>query len=139
MREVSPTEVYRQIKREGARHGLFPVLRNGRCFVAEMGHTMRAGDVVGVMLDEPSVICSVDMAHPLGNVWKSRKERSAFDAVAVYRAAAHARRAAQKREMDQRYADRIAEMKRLERFYGVGEIQEAMASARARGLIKMGR
>lgn len=139
MRDVSPAEVYRQIKREGARHGLFPVLQNGRCYVAQSAKNMVAGEVIGAMVSAPSVICGVDMAHPLGNVWKSRKERSAFDAVAVYRAAAHARRAAQKREMDQRYADRIAEMKRLERFYGVGEIQEAMASARARGLIKMGR
>ena len=139
MRDVSPAEVYRQIKREGARHGLFPVLQNGRCYVAQSAKSMVGGEVVGAMVSAPSVICGVDMAHPLSNVWKSRKARHEFDAVGVYRRAAAARRAAQRAEMEQRYADRVREMKALERFYGVGEIQEAMASARARGLIKMGR
>ena len=138
MREVSPAEVYRQIESEGARHGLFPVMQGDRCFVAQRQEFAHVGAVVASMVTEPSIICGVDMAHPLGNVWKSRKTRAEFDSAKVYRAAAARRKAAQKREMDERYADRIREMKALERFYGVGEIQEAMADARRRGLIKMG-
>ena len=138
MREVSPAEVYRQIESEGARHGLFPVMHGDKCFVAQRQEFAHVGAVVACMVTEPSIICGVDMAHPLSNVWKSRKTRAEFDSAKVYRAAAARRKAAQKREMDERYADRIREMKALERFYGVGEIQEAMADARRRGLIKMG-
>jgi hypothetical protein len=138
MREVSPAEVYCQIESEGARHGLFPVMQGDRCFVAQHQEFAHVGAVVACMVTEPSIICSVDMAHPLGNIWKSRKTRDEFDAAKVYRAAAKRRKAAQRAELDQRYADRIREMKALERFYGVGEIQEAMADARRRGLIKMG-
>lgn len=138
MREVSPAEVYRQIKREGARHGLFPVIRDGKCFVAQRERFADAGGTVGAMVTEPSIICGVTMAAPLSNVWKSRKTRHEFNSAEVYRAANAARKAAKRAEMEENFRRRTEEMKSLQKFYGTEEIMRALAEARARGLIKMG-
>jgi hypothetical protein len=139
MFDVSPAEIKRQIEREGRRHGLYPVIQNGRCFVGQKERSYNHGALLTTVAEEVTVICSVTMQHPLSNVWKSRKQREDFNNAAVYREAASRRRAAELVAMNERYQDRIRELKRLERIYGSDEISAAYHEAQARGLIKMGR
>lgn len=137
MFDVSPAEIQRQIAREGRRHGLYPVIQNGRCFVAQKERSYLDG-VVTTVVEENSVICSVTMQHPLSNVWKSRKQREDFDTARVYREAAFRRREAQRVAMEENFRERVREAKRLERIYGTDEVKAAFHQARAQGLIKMG-
>lgn len=139
MHDVSPAEAFRQIQREGARHGLYPVIQNGRCFVAQKERSVVDGPLFSSIVDEDSVICSVTMQHPLSNVWKSRKQREEFNSAEVYRDAARRRKLAEKVAMDERYRDRVRELKRVERVMGADEMKAAFEDARAQGLIKMGR
>lgn len=139
MQSVSPAETARQIKREGKRHGLYPVIRGDKCFVAQKERVVVDGPLFSTISTDDSVISSVTMQHPLSNVWKSRKQREEFNSAEVYRAAARRRKLAEKRGMDERYGDRIRELKRIERNIGADEMKAIFEEARAKGLITMGR
>lgn len=129
MREVSPAETERQIRREGARHGLFPVHDAGRCYVGQRErHLVNCGEVDAVV-ERVVPICSVTMDKPLGNVWKSRVQRYEYEHAKVYRAANARREAAARAVAEDRYRQRVRELKRLERIWGKQEIVIAAAEA----------
>lgn len=75
LREVSPAEVHRQVLREGARHGLRPVMRNGKCHVAQREMVREEGPIVSVATERWEPFRDVDVDHPLGNIWRSQKQR----------------------------------------------------------------
>lgn len=74
-RVVSPAEIKRQIEREGGRHGLRPVFHLGQCMVAQRELVLESGPVCGVVRETWDAFRSVDMDHPLSNIWRSRKQR----------------------------------------------------------------
>jgi hypothetical protein len=137
--DVSPAEVARQIAREGKRHGLFPLMENGRCFVAQKERFVFDGPLFSMVSEELTSICSVNANAPLSNVWKSRKAREDFDSVQVYQQANLRRKMAERVALEERHRERVKELKRVERLYGVDEVKAAFAEARARGLMRMGR
>lgn len=137
--DVSPAEVKRQIAREGKRHGLFPLMENGRCFVAQKERFVVDGPLFSMAGEDLVSICSVNANAPLSNVWKSRKAREDFDNVRVYQEANLRRKMAERVALEERHRERVKELKRVERLYGVEEVKAAFAEARARGLLKMGR
>ena len=126
MREVSPAEIARQIEREGARHGLFPLIQDGACYVAQRTRVEATAGPVATITPELEAICNVTMAAPLGNVWKGRVQRHEFDHAKVYREAAERRRAARAAEVEGRHAERARELKKMARRFGA---QDTMAAA----------
>lgn len=133
MRVVSLAEVERQIRREGARHGLYPLRQGDKVFVAQKSLSRCEGRVVGGIIEELEPICSVTMAAPLGNVWRSKKRRHEYDLARLYTQARLRREAAQKKAVDDAYNDRAAELRRLERRFGKQDMAEAFMLA-LRGL-----
>ena len=129
MRVVSLAEVERQIRREGARHGLFPLIEDGKCFVAEKSLALNEGAVVGSVQTDLNAICSVNMNAPLGNVWRSRKRRHEFNVARWYTEHRLKREAAQKARVDELYNDRKAELHRLQRRFGRQDMGEALILA----------
>jgi hypothetical protein len=129
MRVVSLAEVERQIRREGARHGLFPLVQDGKCFVAEKSLSLNEGGVVGSVLSELNPICSVNMNAPLGNVWRSRKRRHEYNVARWYTEHRKAREAKEKARVDQEFNDRKAELHRLQRRFGRQDMSEALILA----------
>lgn len=79
LREVSPAEIHRQVLREGARHGLRPVMKNGKCHVAQRELVMESGPTVSAAVERWEPFRDVDVDHPLGNIWRSRKQRHQHD------------------------------------------------------------
>jgi hypothetical protein len=49
------------------------------------------------------------------------------------------RKMAERVALEERHRERVKELKRVERLYGVEEVKAAFAEARARGLMRMGR
>ena len=74
-------------------------------------------------------ICSVSMEKPLGNVWKGRVQRYEYSHTKVYREANARREAAAKAVAEDRFRQRVLELKRLERQWGKQEIVIAAADA----------
>jgi hypothetical protein len=134
MREVSPAEVERQIQREGARHGLFPVMSEDRscCHVGQRERFLVDGPVTSTVVEKITPICSVSMQAPLSNVWKSRVQRHEWNRTQVYRAAAARRKAAEEAVIEQNHRDRVRELARLQRIFGRGDMMDAAAVAFAR-------
>lgn len=131
MREVSPAEVERQILREGARHGLYPVMSDDRsnCLVGQRERFLVDGPVTSTIVEKITPICNVSMQAPLSNVWKSRVQRFEWSRAKVYRATMARRMAAERAVVEERYRDRVRELKRLERIWGKGDMREAAALA----------
>lgn len=131
MREVSPAEVERQILREGARHGLLPVMSEDRssCLVGQRERFLVDGPVASTIVEKVTPICNVSMQAPLSNVWKSRVQRHEWSRAKVYRDAMARRMAAERAAVEERYRDRVRELKRLERIWGKGDMREAAALA----------
>jgi len=129
MRVVSLAEVERQIRREGARHGLYPLRQGDKVFVAQKALSRCEGRVVGGVIEELEPICSVNMAAPLGNVWRSKKRRHEYDMARLYTEARLRREAAKRREVEAAFSDRAAELRRLERRFGKQDAAEAMMLA----------
>lgn len=75
LRDVSPREAARQIDREGARHGLRAVIKNGACHVAQRETFLDETGVVAVVRERWEPFLDVDVDHPLSNVWRQRKQR----------------------------------------------------------------
>jgi hypothetical protein len=127
MREVSPAEVERQIRREGARHGLFPVMADDRscCHVGQRERFLVEGPVMSAIVEKITPICSVTMQAPLSNVWKSRVQRHEWSRTKVYREALARRKAAERAVLEQNHRDRVRELARLQRIYGKGDLMEA--------------
>jgi len=134
MREVSPAEVERQIQREGARHGLFPVMSEDRscCHVGQRERFLVDGPVTSTIVEKITPICSVTMNAPLSNVWKSRVQRHEWSRTKVYREAAARRKAAEEAVLEQNHRDRVRELARLQRIFGRGDMMDAAAAAFAR-------
>lgn len=134
MREVSPTEVERQIQREGARHGLYPVMSEDRssCHVGQRERFLVDGPVTSTIVEKITPICSVTMQAPLSNVWKSRVQRHEWSRTKVYREAAARRKAAEEAVIEQNHRDRVRELARLQRIFGRGDMMDAAAVAFAR-------
>lgn len=139
MRVVSPAEVERQIRQVGKRDGLFPLLQNGKCFVAQKERQWVFGAVVSVVTEELQPICSVNMNRPLGNVWRTRVHRHQFRATDFYRAARLRRERDARKVLLERRADRAAELERLRRRFGWADVVDAQLAAIRQGLRKQGR
>lgn len=75
LRDVSPAEVARQVRRDGARHGLRPVIRHGACHVAQREAFVTEGFPVAVAGERWEPFMDVDVDHPLSNIWRQRKQR----------------------------------------------------------------
>lgn len=131
MRDVSPAEVFRQIEREGAHHGLLPVYSEDRssCLVGQRERFLVDGPVTSTIVEQVNGICNVNMNAPLSNVWKSRVQRHEWSRTKVYREAAARRRAAEEAVLEQRHRDRVRELARLERIFGRGDMMSAAAAA----------
>jgi hypothetical protein len=135
VREVSLAEVADQIRQEGAAYGLVPVIQGAKCFVAQTQMQVSDdGGVIGQIYEETVPICSVSMDAPLGNVWKSRKERYEFDLAAVYIEARLRREAAQRRAADERADERRRELERLGRRFGFDTVVMGQIAAVRRGV-----
>jgi|GEM_PF-5643969 len=131
MRDVSPAEVERQILREGARHGLYPVMNEDRsaCLVGQRERFLVDGSVASAVAEKITPICNVSMQAPLSNVWKSRITRLEWSRTRVYREALARRKAAEQAVIEQNHRDRVRELQRLQRIYGRGDMMEAAALA----------
>jgi len=131
MRDVSPAEVERQILREGARHGLLPVMSEDRscCHVGQRERFLVDGAVTSTIVEKINPICSVTMNAPLSNVWKSRVQRHEWSRTRVYREAAARRKAAEEAVLDQKHRDRLRELARLQRIFGRGDMMDAASDA----------
>lgn len=139
MRTVSPAEVERQIRREGARYGLFPLMQGDRCFVAQKQLQVTDGPdaVVGQLVEELVPICGVNMNAPLQNVWKSRKQRHEFDVAKVYREARVRREEARRRAAEDRSEQRARELERLARRFGTDVVALAQVRKIQRNVRRM--
>ena len=104
MRVVSPAEIARQVQREGRRYGLRPCMRDGTCYVAQRELVVSTSAVVNVLVEAWEPFRSVDMEHPLSNIWRSRKMRPQHDLAKVMSKA----RAKSKERDDAALADRVA-------------------------------
>ena len=105
MRVVSPAEIARQVQREGRRYGLRPCMRGDKCHVAQRELMVCAGAVVNVLVEAWEPFRDVDMAHPLSNIWRSRKMRHQHNLAKVMAKA----RAKSKERDDAALADRQAQ------------------------------
>lgn len=84
-RVVSPAEVARQIRREGARHRLTPRMAYGQMTVAEETRERIAGPIVHVAVREYVSIRNVSMDKPLGLIWRSKKQRHQWNVLKLVR------------------------------------------------------
>lgn len=84
-RVVSPAEVARQIRREGARHRLTPKMAYGQMTVAEETRERLAGPVLHVAVRTQVSIRNVSMDKPLGLVWRSKKQRHQWNVLKLVR------------------------------------------------------
>jgi hypothetical protein len=74
MRQTNAADLQRQIRREGRRLGLVPVIEDGRVFVGEKVKRT-AGRGICHAIDEVEAICSVGMDNPISNVGRLRRKR----------------------------------------------------------------
>ncbi len=125
-RVVSPAEVARQIRREGARHRLTPKMAYGQMTVAEETRERLAGPVVHVAVRTQVSIRNVSMDKPLGLVWRSKKKRHEWNVLKLVR---ERRARLQEREMA-RYEDvrraRSNEIRRVASSVGQDEFWRAI-------------
>lgn len=111
-RVVSPAEVARQIRREGARHRLTPRMAYGNMTVAEETRERITGPVVHVAVRTHVSIRNVSLDKPLNLVWKSKKQRHQWNVLKLVRE----RRARMEQQAKMRYEqDRRARSNELRR------------------------
>lgn len=107
---ASLATIFRQVARQGARWGLFPILRDGRVAVAEMVSERprhRSGQMVKPHR-APRVICSLDEDSALdafSMILKFRAQRHHHDFMKIVVASQAKKKAAEARELDQRRKD----------------------------------
>lgn len=94
MRTVSTSALVRQVRREGGRLHLHPLVVDGKCFVAQRAVGMRRAGPLGAIKAELVPVCSIDPQHPLRNVARYRRRRWEHDRRRLYAQAAQRRRAA---------------------------------------------
>ncbi len=125
-RVVSPAEVARQIRREGARHRLTPRMAYGQMTVAEETRERIAGPVVHVAVRTEVSIRNVTMDKPLGLVWRSKKQRHQWNVLKLVRE----RRARLQEQARARYEDdrraRSNELRRVASSVGREEFWRAI-------------
>lgn len=84
-RVVSPAEVARQIRREGARHRLTPRMAYGQMTVAEETRERITGPIAHVAVRTQVSIRNVSMDKPLGLIWRSKKQRHQWNVLKLVR------------------------------------------------------
>ncbi len=84
--------IFRQIEREGARFGLFPVMRDGKVSVCERVREIdikRGSDRLTHVVEAPRVVCSLDETSPMdawASILKRRLSRHQHDYMKMVRA-----------------------------------------------------
>ena len=125
-RVVSPAEVARQIRREGARHRLMPQMAYGQMTVAEETRERVSGPVLHVAKKTCVSIRNVSMDKPLGLVWRSKKQRHQWNVLKLVRE----RRARLQEQAKVRYEDhrkaRSNEIRRVAASVGHDEFWRAI-------------
>lgn len=125
-RIVSPAEVARQIRREGARHRLTPKMAYGQMTVAEETRERVSGPVLHVAVRTHVSIRNVSMDKPLGLVWRSKKQRHQWNVLKLVRE----RRARLQEQAAMRYEDirkaRSNEIRRVAASVGQDEFWRAI-------------
>ena len=125
-RVVSPAEVARQIRREGARHRLTPKMAYGHMTVAETTCERLAGPVVHVATRTQVPIRNVSMDKPLCLVWRSKKQRHQWNTLKLIRE----RRARLQEQATARYEEdrriRSSEIRRVASSVGKEEFWRAI-------------
>lgn len=91
---LSLETIKRQVDREGARWGVFGVIREGKCFAAANGKTSESHGRVAMLADDPVLICQVDEAHPFSLYLAHREKRGERDVMKRFRDAAERRKRA---------------------------------------------
>jgi uncharacterized small protein (DUF1192 family) len=78
---ASVSAIVRQIEREGLRWGLFPLVRDGKVFVAERIPVAycEPGHGLGYVDHKLRAICSIDEENTFANVLRNRIERCEAD------------------------------------------------------------
>ncbi len=128
MREVSPAGVQRQVLREGARYGLRPVMRDGKCHVAQRELVVCPGAVVSVLRSVWEPFRDVDMAHPLSNIWRSRKMRHQYDLAKVMREAKARAKDRDDAAIEAKRVDRVKDLAAVVRQTGMDTFWEAVGA-----------
>lgn len=125
-RVVSPAEVARQIRREGARHRLTPKMAYGQMTVAEETRERIVGPVLHVAVRTQVSIRNVSMDKPLGLIWRSKKQRHQWNVLKLVRE----RRARLQEQAAMRYEDirkaRSNEIRRVAASVGQDEFWRAI-------------
>lgn len=114
---ASLATIYKQVEREGARWGLFPVIKDGRVKICEMVFELppHSRGSTTVPHRSPRVVCSLDEQSPLdafAMVLRHRLQRQHHDFMRMVRARAARLRAMQMREMEDRRRDLRARIER---------------------------
>lgn len=125
-REVSPAEIARQVARDGARHGLRPVFRRGKCHVAQRELVVCEGAVVNVLREQWEPFRDVDMDHPLSNIWRSRKMRTQHNLAKTWMAAHKRKEEADAAALADRRAQRAKEIAHVVKQTGIDTFWEAV-------------
>lgn len=76
---LSLETIKRQVDREGARWGIFGVIRDGKCFAASNGKTSESHGGIGLVTDDPILICEVTESTPFSLVLAHRVKRGEWD------------------------------------------------------------
>lgn len=125
-RVVSPAETFRQIQREGVRHGLRPVFKYGQAMVAQRELVIEHGSVVNVARETWDGFRNVDMDHPLSNIWRSRKQRHMHNLARLAMDADKRRKAADDAAVEDRRAYRGKELLRAAKQVGFADFWSAI-------------
>jgi hypothetical protein len=127
MRQVSTASLVRQITREGGRLHLFPLVEDGKCFVAQEQKVYAGGAGIGHIRREKVAVCSIDMAHPLSTVARFRRRRWEHDRMKLYREAAARRRAALLASFEPRRHELVSDAKKMVRQLGADALWQVTA------------
>ncbi len=129
MRTISRAALQRQIQREGPRLHLFPLLEDGRVFVAQKAPVFSGGAGIGCIRKELVAVCSIDPAHPLRNVARMRRRRWEHDRMRMYRASAARRRAAFLKAIEPKRHTLKNDARLIARQLGRGSMSQALREA----------
>lgn len=126
MRTIGTTALIEQIKREGGRMGLVPLVRDGRVFVAQETRTMGGGAGVGWFKSELTPVASIDMDHPLASVGKMRRRRHEWNRMRAYREAEQRRQAARRAVVEDKHSVYRNDLARARRQLGNDDFLRAL-------------
>ena len=124
-RQVSQAEMFRQIKREGAKWKLFPKMHLGDCMVAEVEAQVVDHPLLCVLTKRLKPFRSVSMDSPLCLVWRSRKRRHQWRLARLAIEADDRRAEMAKKAHEDRQAYRRKNLERAQRQAGTQLFTEA--------------